>query len=588
MANNDKLRYLRDLMEKYNIDAYIVESSDGHFSEYGPEFTKDRQWLTGFTGSNGFALVSQDEALVWTDGRYFIQAKDQLKGSGFEMQRLNNPDDLDIFQYINKHLKNKTIGLNPKSTSINYFKNLEDKLIDNTISYDIDLIEKLWTDRPTRDQRPAYIHEIKYAGKSANEKIQDVRKILEEKHAQWTIISSLDDIAWVFNIRGYDIKNNPYIISYAIIGRDSSHIFIDEEKLDQDLKDHLASENITYHPYENLNSFVKDNLASDKVYLDPSKSSIGLLSHLEEENLIYGDNITTTLKAKKTKIEIENQKNAYIKDGVALCKFIYWLKNHPDIRQEDETSARIYLDKLRQEQDLYVTRSFDTISAYGPSAAMMHYSDGGNGKKLDKRSFYLVDSGGQYLDGTTDTTRTISLGDLTPEEKTDYTLVLKGLIDLSTSVFLQGTTGSHLDAIARMPIWKNYMDYKCGTGHGIGYFLGVHEGPHSIRSGSFNKVELEQGMVVSIEPGIYKEGKHGIRLENIVYVKDLEENSDGKFMGFETMSFVPFDLDAIDQSLLNTDQRAALNSYHNEVYQKISPYLDEKEKKWLKEVTRQI
>lgn len=576
-------------MKKNKIDAYIVNSSDGHFSEYSPEFMQDRKWLTGFTGSNGYCLVSQDEALLWTDGRYFIQAEEELRGSSFQMMRINHPDDPDIYQYLNSNMPGAKLGLNPVSTSISKVKDLESKLNPSIgLTYDLDLISRLWTDRPKRDPRPAYVHPLSYAKRSVTEKVGMVQEGLKKAGADLTLISSLDDLAWLFNIRGHDIDHNPYVLSYGLVDLEGAHIFIDKEKLTQDLEDHLKENKVQVHPYGHFESKLGDLGQEIKVYLDPDKSSIGLLKYLDKDQIISGDNITTGLKAIKTPEEIQMQKNAYIKDGLALTHFIYWIKTHPDISRETESSARKYLDDLRACQDLYVSPSFDTISAYGPNGAMMHYNDSGQGISLAPRSFYLVDSGGQYLDGTTDITRTLALGPLTEEEKTDFTLVLKGMLDLSTTVFLEGTTGSHLDAIARRPIWGHHMDYKSGTGHGIGYFLGVHEGPHSIRPGSFNPVALKPGMIVSIEPGIYKEGKYGIRLENIVYVKEAGQGPDGKFLEFETMSLAPIDLDAIDARLLNQDQKEALNTYHKKVYDSLAPYLNDEIRAWLKEVTRKI
>lgn len=591
MDVNQKLGMLRNLMAEYRLDAYVVSNADPHFSEYLPDRYRQIKWLTNFSGSNALVLVTNDHALIWTDGRYFVQCQKEIAGSDFEMMKMATPGYPNIFKTIEKLLpEGRRLGVDRNILAQNDYESYEKvckaKGIDLVDDYD--LITELWTDRPEIKKDPAFIHELKYTGLSAKEKIKSLREKFSEEEVDGTIISSLADIAWLYNLRGSDIANNPVVTSYAYVDGKSAILFIDEEKLSMEVLDHLKANDIDYLKYNEI--FAKANNLRDMTLALDKKTTARSIFKVLDPSVEVKDitDLTTKLKAIKNDVEIKNQKNAYIKDGVALTKFIYWLKHHENIEAEDEYTVGEKLEEFRKAQDLYVEPSFSTISAYKENAAMMHYkAEETSAKKLGKEGFLLVDSGGQYYDGTTDTTRTIVLGNLTEEEKKDFTLTLKGHMDLMTTIFLAGTTGFALDAICRRPLWQNKSDYKCGTGHGVGYFLGVHEGPQSIspRPGG---AALEPGMVVTIEPGVYKEGKHGIRTENVALVVEDGETADGKFLKFECMSFVPIDLEAIDTSLLNDLDKKIINDYHKEVYEKISKYLTREESDWLKEVTKAI
>jgi Xaa-Pro aminopeptidase len=585
-----RLGYLRRRMAEYRLDAYIVGNSDPHFSEYLPTEYKEIEWLTGFTGSNALVFVTHNDAFLWTDGRYFVQAEKQLAGSEFQMVKIATKDNPTLTEMIEKLLpEGRKIGINSLTTSQEFFENIkktcDKKKID--IIEDYDLITEIWEDRPVEEKEFPFIHEIEFAGFTPKEKIENLREKLKEKDADVTVISTLEDIAWLFNIRGFDVLNNPVVTSYALIDQENAIFFIDSDRLSMELLEHFQENGVDYLGYDEIFAKV-NNLNNKKIYLDKKNTGRSLFKLINESNeVINGINLTTELKAIKNDIEIKNQKNAYIKDGVALTKFIYWLKNNPDIEKETEYSVGEKLGLFRKAQKYYQMPSFDTIAAYKENAAMMHYRAEKDSKNLKNESFLLVDSGGQYLDGTTDITRTIALGKLSKEEIKDFTLVLKGHLNLLNTIFLEGTTGHALDAITRRPIWANRMDYKSGTGHGVGYFLGVHEGPQNI-SRVHRDAELEPGMIVTIEPGIYKAGKHGIRTENVVLVVEDEDTDDGQFYKFDVLSFAPVDRDAIDASLLTEEEKIVLNDYHNNVFKKLSRFLTREESQWLEEVTQPI
>ncbi len=589
MNSNQKIALLRTDMAKYRLDAYIINSADPHQSEYLPENHKDRQWLTGFTGSQGTAVVTNDNALLWTDGRYFIQAENQIENTEFHLMKMMTPGYPTIPEFLIKALPlGKRVGINPKTTSQASYEELCEKL--NEVGIEVvdeyDLIGELWTDRPETEVKTAYLHEVQYTGLSTEEKLAQVREKLKEKNADATVLTTLDDICWLYNIRGFDIENNPVVTSYAIIDMEYAYLFIDFDKLSIEVNEDLINNGVDTENYEAISSHM-NLFRGKKILLDKNKTSRELYKLLDPSNTIIDSmDITTFLKATKNEVEEENQRHAYIKDGVALTKFIYWLK-HTD-EEINELDAAEKLENFRKKAEHYVMPSFDTISAYGGNAAMMHYrATDESYSKIEKKGLYLVDSGGQYLDGTTDITRTIAMGKLTSEEKTDFTLVLKGHLNLLGTVFLEGTTGHALDVIARRPIWLHRMDYKSGTGHGVGFMLGVHEGPHRIAQ-KYNDVALREGMVVTIEPGIYKSGKHGIRTENVVIVKKDKDTPDGQFLHFDVMSLAPIDVDAIDRSLLDNWEIEILNKYHKEVQLKLQPYMNDEEKVWLREVTSPI
>ena len=590
---NDRIKGLRNLMKERGIKAYIIPTYDPHQSEYIADHYKTRVWISGFTGSAGTVVVTEDEAILWTDGRYFIQAEKELEGSEIQLYKMGIPGFPTYMEWLRDNLNDgDSLGFDGKIFPQEDVKRLEKEIGQKDIQFidEYDLVGELWTDRPSKPKGKAFVHDVKYAGKTAREKIEEVREEMAKKGADYFLLGSLDDIAWLYNIRGRDIACNPVVISYALISKDEAWWFVDGDKLDDEVKSHLEENGIAIDEYDRVIDYVKDIKKGSKVFLDPARINRWLYKGIPEEcEIVEGTNITSQLKGIKNSTEIENQKNAYIKDGVALVKFLYWLDNNVGKINITEVSAAEKLEEFRKEQEGFIEPSFDTIAAYKENAAMMHYKaeEGKSNYDLKKEGMFLIDSGGQYLDGTTDITRTIVLGDITQEEKRDFTLTLKGHINLIGARFLYGATGSNLDVLARYPLWQEGIDYKSGTGHGIGFLLNVHEGPHRI-SPIPNNVRLEKGMVVTIEPGVYRAGKYGIRIENVaVVVEDIETDS-GQFMKFETISYCPIDLEAVDVEMLTDKERKWLNDYHEKVYQKLSPFLNEEEKEWLKNKTRRV
>jgi len=594
MKVNDKIKNLRSLMKERGIKAYIIPTYDSHQSEYLADYYKTRVWISGFTGSAGTVVVTEDEAILWADGRYWIQAENQIAGSEIKLFKMGVPGVPTYIEWLKDTLnRGDTVGFDGKIFPQSDFMQLENSLKSKEVKFieDYDLVGELWTDRPALPDSKAFVLDVKYAGKTAKEKIEEVRKEMNKKEADYFILGSLDDIAWVYNIRGNDIACNPVVISYALISKEKAWLFVDKSKIDGKVSAYLKENGVEIEDYDSVIDYVKNIEKNSKVFLDPSRINRWLYKGIPEScQILEGTNITTELKAIKNSVEIENQKKAYIKDGVALVKFLYWLDKNVGKIKITEVSAAEKLEEFRREQEGFIEPSFDTIAAYKENAAMMHYKaeEGKSNYELDKEGMFLVDSGGQYLEGTTDITRTIVLGPVTEEEKRDFTLTLKGHINLISARFLYGSTGTHLDVLSRYPLWQEGLDYKCGTGHGIGYLLNVHEGPHRI-STVLNSTRLEKGMVVTIEPGVYKAGKYGIRIENVAVVEeDIETEHGGKFMKFEVLSYVPIDLEAIDVNMLTDKERNWLNDYHKAVYDKLSPYLNDEEKDWLKNETRQI
>ncbi len=592
MTINERVKKLRSLMKDRGMAAYIVNTSDPHQSEYVADHYKGRIWISGFTGSAGTVVITEKEAILWTDGRYFIQAEKELEGSEYKLFKIAIPGFPTYTEWLRDNLKNgDSLGFDGKVFAESSVENLEKELKEKDIKLmdEFDLVGEIWEDRPSLPKEAAFLHELKYTGKTGKEKIEEVRNHMVKQGIDYFLVGSLDDIAWTYNIRGKDVLNNPVVISYGLISMDRAYLFVDKGKISSQIESYLKENGVEVAGYDEVVDYVKSIEKNATVYIDKNRINRWLYKAIPNEcKIINGIDITSKLKAIKNPTEIENQKNAYIKDGVALVKFLYWLDKNVGDTTVTEISAQNKLLEFRQEQEGFIEPSFGTISAYKGNAAMMHYSasDKSNAE-IKKEGLYLVDSGGQYFDGTTDITRTIVMGPITEEEKRDFTLTLKGHINLSNARFLYGATGHSLDVLARYPLWQEGIDYKCGTGHGVGFLLNVHEGPHRIAMVA-NTVVLEKGMIVSIEPGVYKEGSHGIRIENIVVVEEDIKTDSGQFMKFETLSFVPIDLEGVDVSLLSERERAWLNDYHKEVYDKLSPYLKDEEKVWLKEETRSI
>ena len=585
------LSNLREVMKKENVDYYIIPSADSHQSEYVPEYYKGRAYVSGFTGSAGTLLVGLDESYLWTDGRYFIQAENQLRGSGIKLMKINTPGYPTLIEWIKDNIKDgKTLAFDGSTISTNEYKDYKQLSEKNNfnIKMDKDFLSLIWENRPELSKEKIFIHDTKYCGKSASEKLKEVRVEMEKLEGENFIITSLDDIAWLFNIRGNDIAYNPVALSYALINKDEAILYIEDEKVTEEDKKKLENEGVSLKAYNKIYDDIKNIRGS--VIIDVSKVNGKLYSLIPEDvKVIENLNITTSLKAIKNEVEIKNMEVSQVRDGVAMVKFIKWLKENINKINMDEVSVADKLEEIRSKGENFKGLSFDTICGYKEHAAMMHYSATEESKyNLKSERMLLIDSGAQYLDGTTDITRTFILGQISEEEKRDFTLVLKSHIALATTIFLKGVSGVNLDAISRRPLWKYGMDYKCGTGHGVGFFLNVHEGPQAVRPFG-TSVPLEPGMVVTNEPGAYKEGKHGIRIENTLLVTEaLKDEEMGEFYKFNTISYCPIDLEGVDISLLNEEEIEWLNDYHTTVYEKLSPYLDEEEKEFLKRETRRI
>ena len=592
-----RIENIRDLMKEKNIYAYIVPSSDYHQSEYVGDYFKSREFMSGFTGSAGTLIISMDEAGLWTDGRYFIQAENELKDSGIKLFKMGEEGVPTIEEYLLEKLpKSSTLGFDGRVISVKEGQSLANKLAFKgiNIEYKYDLVNDIWKDRCSLPTEKAFLLGVEYSGESFSDKLSRIRNVMKEKKATTHILASLDDIAWLFNIRGRDIKSNPVVLSYAVITIDRVYLFIDKNKLDEDIIAELSKENVQIKEYEEVYEFIK-NIGEDEVVLiDTSKVNYAIYNNIPSNvRKIEERNPSILFKSIKNEIELKNIRNSHIKDGVAFTKFMYWLKNNIGKIEITEISATQKLEEFRREQDKFIEPSFSTIAAYKDHAAMMHYSATEESNyKLEPRDLFLVDSGGQYFDGTTDITRTIALGPIPENVRKDFTNVVRGMIRLSKAKFLYGCRGYNLDILARGPLWEEGIDYKCGTGHGIGFVLNVHEGPNGFRWKVREDIDdsciLEEGMVTTNEPGVYVENSHGIRIENEIVVRKAEKNEYGQFMDFEVITFAPIDLDAIDESLILKDEKVYLNNYHKQVYDKISPYLNEEEKQWLKTYTREI
>ena len=588
---------IRDLMKEKNIYAYIVPSSDYHQSEYVGDYFKSREFMSGFTGSAGTLIISMDEAGLWTDGRYFIQAENELKDSGIKLFKMGEEGVPTIEEYLLEKLpKNSTLGFDGRVMSVKEGQSLANKLAFKgiNIEYKYDLVNDIWEDRCSLPTEKAFLLGTEYSGESFSDKLYRIRAVMKEKKATTHILASLDDIAWLFNIRGRDVKSNPVVLSYAVISIDSVYLFIDKNKIGEDIRAELSKENVQIKGYEEVYEFIKKIEENEVVLIDTSKVNYAIYSNIPSNvQKIEERNPSILFKSIKNEIELKNIRNSHIKDGVAFTKFMYWLKNNIGKIEITEISATQKLEEFRREQDKFIEPSFSTIAAYKDHAAMMHYSATEESNyKLEPRDLFLVDSGGQYFDGTTDITRTIALGPIPENVRKDFTNVVRGMIRLSKAKFLYGCRGYNLDILARGPLWEEGVDYKCGTGHGIGFVLNVHEGPNGFRWKVREDIDdsciLEEGMVTTNEPGVYVENSHGIRIENEIVVRKAEKNEYGQFMDFEVITFAPIDLDAIDESLILKDEKVYLNNYHKQVYDKISPYLNEEEKQWLKTYTREI
>lgn len=591
MTIQDKLCALRQIMERESLDAYIVSGTDPHNSEYLPAAWEQRKWISGFTGSFGTVVVLKDAAGLWTDSRYFIQAEEQLKGTGITLHKLRTPGALDYPEWLAATLPaGSRVGLDSFCISVSDMKKLQVLLESGGIKVveTTDLPGDIWLDRPALPGNPVYAVSPAIAGRSAKDKISMIRQQLAEQSADYFLFSCLDEIAWLYNIRCNDIDYNPVIVSYAIVGQKQAWLFVKRPKVSREMMAQLQEEGIEICDYHHLFLFLDELDKESRFCIDTNSLNYALYHKIF--TLFSVTEITSPIilaKSVKNKAEIEGFRKACMVDGIAMTKFFYWLEHNLD-QHLTETLASGKLTALRSENEGYVSDSFGNIPAYGKNAALPHYSAiPGQDSELQAHGLFLVDSGGQYTYGTTDITRTVPLGELTHTEREDYTIVLKGMIALAASLFPKGTRGCNLDAIARQPLWQYCRNYGHGTGHGVGFFLNVHEGPQSIRQ-ELKDQPILPGMVTSDEPGLYREGLHGIRHENLILCVPFAENEFGEWYGFETLTLCYFDTSALLPELLTREEKAWLNCYHQTVYQKTIPFLTTEEAQWLAMKTKNI
>lgn len=594
MNTNEKIASLRLAMKENGISAYIIPSNDPHMSEYVSEHWKSRKYFSGFTGSAGTLVVTEKSSGLWTDGRYFIQAEEQLSGSEIQLFKMGEKGVPTYIEYIAETLNvNEAVGIDGRLFSASTVKSMkkcfEKKAL--TIKSDVDLVKELWLDRPENPLTEVYNHEMTYTGVSSREKLEKVREHLKRKQAEGYVLTELASIAWLFNIRANDIDFNPMATAYAYINQEAAYLCINQSRVPDSVKNELVLQGVTLKEYEEIEGLLVGISAPTRVLCHvPSINQYlyGLLENNKEVTIVEAEDIVIDLKAIKNSVEIDNMIEAHIKDGCALTHFMVDFEERM-ARGEALTEYSLIdlLIKARAAQKNNKGESFSAIIAYKENAAMMHYAPTKEkNKKLEKEGLLLIDSGGQYLEGTTDITRTFALGPVTEEEKRAYTLVLKSHIALAKAVFLEGCTGGNLDILAREPMWENGLDYKCGTGHGVGFMLGVHEGPQGLRM--TNQVPFKVGMVITDEPGVYEKGKYGIRTENILVVREHAITESGTFYCFDNITYFPIDTKPINIHMLERKEINWLNNYHKMVYEKLSPRLEGKALEWLKENTKPI
>ena len=588
---NNRIAALRAHIAQEQIQAFIIPSTDPHLSEYVAPHWQSREWISGFTGSAGTVVVTAKDAGLWTDSRYFLQAARQLEGTCITLYKEMLPETPNIPEFLSAHLQEgDCVGIDGKMFSAEEVEHLQKELKKSGIRIKsiADPMQLLWTDRPAMPLAPAFVYDTKYAGMSFTEKLPAVRQAMEAAGADSLLLSALDEIAWLLNIRGNDVHCNPVVVSYLLIEKDKVNYFVQPQKVTPELAEYFSANGISVHPYEEIGDYL-NSFNAHSILMNPAKTNYAIYSAIRPGCLIInGASPVALLKAIRNKQEIAGIHAAMQRDGVALVKFLKWLDEAVPAGKETEISVDKKLHTFRAAQPLYMGESFDTIAGYKEHGAIVHYeATPETDVTLKPEGFLLLDSGAQYLDGTTDITRTIALGPLTEEEKTDYTLILKGHIALAMAVFPEGTRGAQLDVLARMPIWKERMNYLHGTGHGVGHFLNVHEGPQSIRMNE-NPVALQPGMVTSNEPGVYKAGSHGIRTENLVGTVPAGEGMFGKYLKFETLTLCPICRKGIIKELLTAEEIGWLNDYHRTVYEKLSPDLNNDEKEWLKEACKAV
>lgn len=596
MKVSERVSKLRELMVKNSVDIYMVPTADYHNSEYVGEHFKGRAFITGFTGSAGTALVLKDEAGLWTDGRYFLQAGNQLQGSGVELFKMGEPGVPSINEFIEDKLQEGgVLAFDGRSVSFGDGVELQKIVSDKKgkIIYNVDLVDEVWKDRPSMSEEPIFYLDEKYSGESSASKIERVRNEMKKHNADAHVITTLDDTGWLLNIRGRDVEYFPLILCYSIVYNDKVALYINESKISDEIKSKLVADGVEIKPYNDIYEDVKK--LNGTVLVDPDRLNYAMYMNIPDNvKIAEAMNPTILMKAIKNETEIKNIYQAHIKDGVAHTKFIYWLKKlvkDGKISEETEMSASDKLEELRAAQGDFICPSFEPICGYGEHGAIVHYSSSEETNvHLGTGTLLLTDTGANYMQGSTDITRTTALGEIPQFMKDDYTTVLQSNLRLAKAKFLYGCIGMNLDILARQPFWDRGLNYNHGTGHGIGYLGNIHEPPTGFRW-QFRKHEVmpfEAGMIVTDEPGVYIAGSHGIRLENELLTKKGIENEYGQFMEFEAITYVPFDFDAINVDMLTESDKFELNTYHKKVYELISPHLDEEERAWLKEATREV
>ena len=593
----DRLRAFRARMDEENMAVVIVPTADSHASEYLADHFKTRQWLSGFTGSAGTLVVGREEAALFTDGRYFIQAERQIAGTGITLMRSGTAGVPTVEQYVCSLAKaGESCGVDFSVISSHFAADMSDMLAGREIALRDtgDWFETLWTDRPAMPTDPVYLLEEKYTGMSVSAKLAAIREVMAKAGADMHVVNVLDDIAWTLNVRGSDVHCTPVVMSYLLIGREDAIWFVDTQKVSEPVREALFSEAVYLREYGEITAALEAIEPGTSVMVDGRKMTASLCAALADTNIIQHENPAFRLKAIKNDVELDNLRAAHVKDGLAVTRLMYWLKQNAGKAPMDELSVTDRLLALRQEQEHFISTSFDTICAYRENAAMMHYkATEDSSARIEAKDLLLIDSGAQYLEGTTDITRTFAMGEVDREQKEHFTAVLCGMLNLQNAKFLHGVTGIGLDILARGPMWDLGIDYRCGTGHGVGYLLSVHEGPNAFRwykSPTRNEdTVMEAGMVTTDEPGIYIEGSHGIRIENELVCKKLEMNEYGQFMGFEAITCAPIDLDAVIPEQMTARQRGWLNAYHAFVLEKLEPLMaNEDERAWLRHATRAI
>ena len=593
----DRLRAFRARMDEENMAVVIVPTADSHASEYLADHFKTRQWLSGFTGSAGTLVVGREEAALFTDGRYFIQAERQIAGTGITLMRSGTAGVPTVEQYVCSLAKaGESCGVDFSVISSHFAADMSDMLAGREIALRDtgDWFETLWTDRPAMPTDPVYLLEEKYTGMSVSAKLAAIREVMAKAGADMHVVNVLDDIAWTLNVRGSDVHCTPVVMSYLLIGREDAIWFVDTQKVSESVREALFSEGVYLREYGEITAALEAIEPGTSVMVDGRKMTASLCAALADTNIIQHENPAFRLKAIKNDVELDNLRAAHVKDGLAVTRLMYWLKQNAGKVPMDELSVTDRLLALRQEQEHFISTSFDTICAYRENAAMMHYkATEDSSARIEAKDLLLIDSGAQYLEGTTDITRTFAMGEVDREQKEHFTAVLCGMLNLQNAKFLHGVTGIGLDILARGPMWDLGIDYRCGTGHGVGYLLSVHEGPNAFRwykSPTRNEdTVMEAGMVTTDEPGIYIEGSHGIRIENELVCKKLEMNEYGQFMGFEAITCAPIDLDAVIPEQMTARQRGWFNAYHAFVLEKLEPLMaDEDERAWLRHATRAI